>query len=240
MRVRIGAHRGAMCYAPENTLTAFAKAVELGTWRIETDVRRTRDGVLVLLHDATLDRTTDGAGPVAEIDYADLRRLRAGGEPVPTLSEALEYARDRVRLLVEIKDHEAVDDIVTVIRAAGMVPACTISCFNQEVLARVKELCPDLATALFHVKPDEPDPMPAVARLGVSLAIVWPAAATDERIAAFKAAGLDIRAGFPDHLTYAETAAGIRRLADLGVDEISCGRPDWVARALMDAQDEGG
>ncbi|NUQ00339.1 MAG: hypothetical protein HUU35_10855 [Armatimonadetes bacterium] len=231
MAVRVGAHRGAMCYAPENTLAAFQRALELGTYRIELDVRRTRDGVLVLLHDETVDRTTNGSGRLADLTWAEVKELRAGDQPLPTLAQTLEFARDRTRLLVEVKDYQAVDDIVTAIRTAGLTDRCTISCFDEGVLARVKQTSA-IATAWFHVQPGPLHPAELVERLGVELLVVWPAAATPEVMAAAQAAGLTIRCGFPDHLTYEETAAGIRRLVDLGATELACGRPDWIRDAL--------
>lgn len=234
MAVRVGAHRGAMGYAPENTLAAFERAVACGTWRIELDVRRTRDGVLVLLHDETVTRTTGAAGRLADLPYATVRTLRAGDQRLPTLSETLEFARDRVRLLVEIKDHAAVDDIVTVIRAAGLVDHCCVSCFDAGVLRRAKELCGDLETAWFHLRPGPLDPAALVADLGVHLLIIWPPAAEVGQLAAAKAAGLEIRTGLPDHLTREQTTAEVHRLVDLGVDELACGRPDWIRDALAD------
>jgi len=233
MSPRVGAHRGAMGYEPENTLAAFERAIAQGTWRIELDVRRSRDGVLVVLHDDTVDRTTDGSGAVAELAWARLRTLTVGtSERLPTLSQTLELARDRVRLLVEVKDHAAVDDIVTVIRAAGMTEACTISCFDEGVLRRAKALAPDLATAWFHLQAGPLD-VPYIAEsVGVSLLIVWPPGADADQIAAARAAGLDVRAGLPDHLTYEETAEEVSRLVAKGVNEVSCGRPDWIARAI--------
>ena len=105
------AHRGASARAPENTLAAFAAAIQDGADAIELDVQRTEDGVPVVLHDPTLDRTTDGRGPLAATTLEALRRLDAGawfaprfrGERVPTLLEALECARGRCGLNVELK-----------------------------------------------------------------------------------------------------------------------------------------
>lgn len=233
MAVRVGAHRGAMCYEPENTIAAFERALELGTYRIELDVRRTRDGVLVLLHDETVDRTTNGSGRLADMTWAEVGALRADGRPLPTLAETLEFARGRTRLLVEIKDYLAVDDIVTAIRTAGLSDRCTISCFDEGVLARVKETSA-IPTAYFHVRPGPIDPAELVERLGVALLVVWPAAATSQNLAAAKAAGLSIRCGFPDHLSREETAAGVKRMVELGADEIACGRPDWIRDALRE------
>ena len=106
------AHRGASARAPENTLAAFREAVRLGANAIELDVHLSADGVPVVIHDDTVDRTTNGRGAVAAIAARDLRRLDAGawfssrfrGERVPTLEEALEFARGRCGLNIEIKE----------------------------------------------------------------------------------------------------------------------------------------
>jgi glycerophosphoryl diester phosphodiesterase len=103
--------RGASAAAPENTLAAFTLALRAGADALELDVRLTRDGAPVILHDATLERTTTGRGPLAGVDLADLRRLDAGswfaprfrGERVPTLGEVLDLARGRCGLNLELK-----------------------------------------------------------------------------------------------------------------------------------------
>ncbi len=105
------AHRGASASAPENTLIAFETAIRLGADAIELDVHLTRDEVPVVLHDETLDRTTDGRGPVAAVALAALQRLDAGSwfaprfrrERVPTLEQALDCARGRCGMNIELK-----------------------------------------------------------------------------------------------------------------------------------------
>ncbi len=111
-RPAVVAHRGASAYAPENTLAAFERSLALGIADLEFDVRATRDGVPVVIHDQMVDRTTDGAGPVSELTLAELKRLDAGswfrsefaGEQVPTLEEVFALLRDRAYFNVEIKD----------------------------------------------------------------------------------------------------------------------------------------
>ena len=86
----IVAHRGARYAAPENTIAAYDAAAAVGADYIELDVRRTRDGQLVIMHDSTVDRTTNGHGSVAELTFEEIRKLGAGqGQVVPTLAEAL-------------------------------------------------------------------------------------------------------------------------------------------------------
>jgi glycerophosphoryl diester phosphodiesterase len=231
--ILVGAHRGAMCYEPENTLAAFETAIEQGTFRIELDVRRSRDGHVVLMHDATVDRTTDGMGVVAELSLAELKALKAGGkEPVPTLAEALRCARGRCKLLVEIKPPGMADAVVGVIREERMLADCTISAFDEPTLLGVKELEPDLATAYFQIHPQAFDARAVVDRLGVTMLIGWRRAINAASLADAHAAGMHVRCGFGDQMTYEESYALFRELADMGADEISCGRPDWIARMI--------
>lgn len=109
------AHRGARARAPENTLAAFEAAVRLGADVIELDVRLSADGVPVVIHDDTVDRTTDGEGRVGRLTVRDLKRLDAGGwfapdfrgERIPTLEETLGWARGRCGLNLELKEATA-------------------------------------------------------------------------------------------------------------------------------------
>ncbi|MGB3465593.1 MAG: glycerophosphodiester phosphodiesterase family protein [Cyclobacteriaceae bacterium] len=110
---KVIAHRGASGYAPENTLSAIEKALELGVDMIDVDVRMTKDERIVLMHDATVDRTTDGTGLVKEMTFDEIRNLDAGikfdskftAEKVPTLREVLDLVDGRAVVLIEIK-HE--------------------------------------------------------------------------------------------------------------------------------------
>jgi glycerophosphoryl diester phosphodiesterase len=115
------AHRGASGRAPENTHAAFAAALALGAEAIELDCQRAADGELVVIHDETLDRTTDGRGPVGDRTWDELARLDAGawfdpayrGERIPRLADVLAQVRDRVLLNVEIKSARDVGAIET-------------------------------------------------------------------------------------------------------------------------------
>lgn len=112
----VGAHRGGGARRPENTLAAFREALRLGVHQLELDVRRSADGALVVIHDAHVDRTTDGTGAVASLPLARLRELDAGarfaadfaGERIPTLAEALDAAPRDVWLNLEIKRGEPI------------------------------------------------------------------------------------------------------------------------------------
>ena len=138
--IRIGAHRGAMCHAPENTIAAFEKAIDFGTYRIECDIRRTGDGHLVMMHDATVDRTTDGTGELAAMTLTQVQELVVGDTTtVPTLRETLECARGRCRLLLELKDTGIAPQVVAEVAAAGMLDECTLISFDEDNLRIARE-----------------------------------------------------------------------------------------------------
>jgi glycerophosphoryl diester phosphodiesterase len=107
--VYVAAHRGISATYPENTMLAFLKAAEAGVDQIETDVRMTKDGVLVLMHDFTVDRTTNGSGNVCDMTYEEISKLNAGkiknleGHKVPTLREFLELVKNYDKLTVDIE-----------------------------------------------------------------------------------------------------------------------------------------
>ena len=168
-RPRIIAHRGFSGLFPENTMIAFRKALEGGAEMIELDVLLSRDGELIVLHDAELDRTTDGSGLAAEHDAAALRSLDAGqwfapefaGEQLPTLEEVLELVRGRALLNVEIKEEAVTESIaggvvektINAIHAAGMTDAVLLSSFEPRALFQAREIDPALARAtLFNAE----------------------------------------------------------------------------------------
>lgn len=100
----VAAHRGWCAKYPENTMPAFRAALEIGVDQLETDVRITKDGELVLIHDATVDRTTNGTGKVCDYTLEELRALDAGnGEKIPTLTEFMELVKDHPTLTIDLE-----------------------------------------------------------------------------------------------------------------------------------------
>ena len=157
----IEAHRGARAEAPENTLAAFQRALDLKAHSIELDVHPAADGTLVVLHDDTLDRTTDGAGPVAALNLRDLRKLDAGakfhadfaGERIPTLGEVMgRVAPTRTLLNIEIKRPPAgmrvAEGVVQLLRHYGKAERYVVSSFDLNALLSVRRLAPEVPLAL--------------------------------------------------------------------------------------------
>jgi len=140
------AHRGAKNIAPENTIAAFEAAAKLGANYVELDVRTSKDGELILMHDATVNRTTNGKGTVRDLTFAGIRTLDAGnGEKVPTFREALLWGKKRkVRIDIDHKDG-SVEDIARVIHQTGMIGNVVIE-GNRQNLKRFSELLPGVDT----------------------------------------------------------------------------------------------
>ena len=144
--LRIG-HRGAGGHAPENTLASIEKAMSLGCDLTEVDIQRTADGSLVLLHDERVDRTTNGKGPVAEMDLEEARKLDAGrGQTIPTLEEALSTAHGRIGLILELKAEGLAYDICGVVRASGFPGEIVYASFLHDELQHVRRADPDAKT----------------------------------------------------------------------------------------------
>lgn len=140
-------HRGVMGVEPENTLRSFRRAEREGLDVIELDLHLSRDGGLVVLHDAELDRTTDGTGPVGDLTLAEIRGLDAGlGERVPVFQEVVEAVR--APLQAEIKDTAAAEVLAAVIERGKLHDRVRVISFHDEALRRTRALLPHLPIAV--------------------------------------------------------------------------------------------
>jgi len=160
---RLFAHRGASGEAPENTLVAFRRAVEMGMIYAELDVHASRDGHVVVIHDATLERTTNGHGRVRDLPLGDLQKVdagyyfspdngqtfpfRAAGVQIPTLVEVLQ-GFPTLHFTIEIKqtDPPIADRVIAVVRSCGREEQVLLASEYDAVLARVRALAPGIAT----------------------------------------------------------------------------------------------
>ncbi|MCR5041574.1 MAG: hypothetical protein K6C36_05660, partial [Clostridia bacterium] len=143
------AHRGASAYAPENTMRAFRLGVALGANGIETDVRRTKDGVLVLFHDESLLRLTGADRKIAEFTCAELSEIRipspdgAVSDTVPKLTELLDFVKEHpVFLALELKEDGLEADLLNAIGASGLKETCVVTSFQWEHLRNIKTIDP--------------------------------------------------------------------------------------------------
>lgn len=244
---RIIAHRGDSAARPENTLGAFAAALEAGADIIELDVQLTRDRHVVVIHDPTVDRTTNGSGAVGELTLVELRALSAGfaaqfgdafaGERVPTLGEALHFLRGRARVVIEIKrdsaggPHDDDDDSVEAltlaeVHRAGVQREVALVSFGTEVLQRCRKLDPQVPRGHLFYRVD-PDELLAAAR-AVEADIVLPEKGllSAELCARIHAAGLHLATWLVDD------PAELPALLEYDLFGIGTNRPGVLLEAL--------
>lgn len=237
----IFAHRGACKVAPENTLPAFQAALALGADGVELDVQYSSDGKIVVMHNPTLEKTTNGAGRVTAHTFADLRTLDAGahfapkfaGTPIPSLDEVLDLARNKLLLNIELKALEAPTvnlgvDVVACVRAHDMADQVVISSFNPLALRRAKKAGPEIECALLTA-PDLPSWMRA--RLTHWFSRMDSIHPEHPMVDAAYMAWARSRK-LPVRPWTVNEAADMRRLIALGVDAIITDVPD-VVRGLL-------
>jgi glycerophosphoryl diester phosphodiesterase len=152
--MQIIAHRGASALEPENTLRSITRAMDLGTDLVEVDVRQSRDGELLIMHDPTVDRTTNGQGKVQDMRISQLKQLDAGlGEEIPTLTEVLELINWKVGLVIEIKVPGIVDKVLDTIKQSGMLNIL-IASFYHPICLNVKLIDSTIPTGvIFRCQP---------------------------------------------------------------------------------------
>jgi len=164
--VMVVGHRGFSGIAPENTMAAFKKAIEVGSDMIELDVRLSKDGEVVVIHDESLERTTNGKGKVIDLTLDELKKLDAGskfhssfsGERIPTLKEALELAYAQVMVNIELKKGnygkytilDLADRAHQEVELAGMADKMIFSSFDPDALERVLKKNPSVPVAYLY------------------------------------------------------------------------------------------
>lgn len=143
------AHRGASADEPENTLRAFQRAIEQDAQMIELDLDQSADGHVIVMHDATLERTTNLRGRVAELSLAEIRKADAGkGERVPTLDEVLDLTLGKVRLYLEIKEARAAANTLKTIRARRCETDVMLASFDLALMKQLGEEVNDMELGL--------------------------------------------------------------------------------------------
>ncbi|MDI6858385.1 MAG: glycerophosphodiester phosphodiesterase family protein [Dehalococcoidia bacterium] len=226
-------HAACKGHAPENTLAGIRAALALGADAVEVDVRATADGIPVLLHDATVDRTTDGSGPLSAMTFAETRKLNAGderfpGERVPSLEETVQAAGE-MALFLELKETGIERAVLDVIRKTDSIERCTINSFLGDALTAMRHLEPRLPYVLTVAgRPDD-----------------WDELLT--RALSLNAQGLSVECSLVDGALIEKTLrramrvyswtvneeSEMLRLIGLGVDGIISDFPDRVREALV-------
>ena len=227
-------HAACAGHAPENTLAGLRLALHMGADAIEVDVHLSADGIPILMHDDSVDRTTDGRGTVASLTLAELRKLDAGarspfeafrGQKVPTLTEALELTRGRALLIIEIKPPDIEEVVLEVVRQTGALDWAMIWSFHPSVVGEVRRREPRLPAGLLTHSLSDAIAQQAL-ELGAQGTGVYFQNLTEELVR------LAHRKALAVHAWTADRPPDMRRLAAAGVDGIVTNFPDR-ARALL-------
>lgn len=222
-------HRGASASAAENTLAAFRLAAEQGADGVELDARASRDGHLVVIHDASVERVTGARGEIAAMTLEEIRRLDAGsGERIPLLAEVLALARGRLLVNIELKVTGIEAQAAALVREAGMEEDVLITSFHEEAVAASRRAAPAVAVGLLQQWP-APERVEAV---GAPVYLPNIRALSDELMTACRRAGRRVITWTVR--TNEEAQAALR----LRVDGIIADDPRLVRAALARAQEE--
>jgi glycerophosphoryl diester phosphodiesterase len=236
------AHRGASGHAPENTLAAFERAVQLGAGFIETDLHLTRDAQFVAIHDATLERTTNGRGSVRDFTFAELRRLDAGkwfdrdyiGQRIPNLDEILEFARKHdVIFYLEVKYDAAWGmhhSLMAALQKAENAARTIVISFDQATLAELRRVD---ASIMMGFLADEPgtDHVKDTLELGARQLCPKSSLITQELVERAHGADLQVATWTVDDIEE------MKRVIAAGVDGIMTNFPDRLRALIEDMHD---
>lgn len=215
------AHRGASKYEPENTLRALKKAIEMGADIVEVDVRLSKDGVPIVIHDETLDRTTNGSGRVFDYTVEQLRKLDAGlGERIPLLSEVLDLVRGNVGLLLELKEVKATEPSLKMVEEENMISQVMFISFHRRALERIEQLRLDAFRGLIYERPG--DHIVVAKRMGCT------AVAPHYTLATAGAVGFAHRLKLKVNVWTVNDLKTGKTMAKRGVDAITTDRPDLL------------
>lgn len=236
--LQVTAHRGSSGRAPENTLASIQAAIEDQADIVEIDVQQTADGVVVLLHDVSLEKTTGDPRNVWEVPFEEVEKLDAGswfsetfaGEKIPTLQQALQLARGKVQLNVELKvngnNPELAAAVVEEIRGEQMESACLISSSNYEVLLQVRQLAPAIPIGfILHF------PLFQMAKLQVDFFSVKASLLSPGLRDVFR------NMGKPVHVWTVNATEQMQTFQEMGVEGIITNEPAKLRALLQDAEE---
>jgi glycerophosphoryl diester phosphodiesterase len=251
-RTIVAAHRGGPGSGfPENAISTFENTLRQGPAVLEIDIARTRDGVLILMHDETVDRTTTGTGRVSNLTLSELQTLRLKDRDglaldvgVPTLREALDWSAGRTVLELDVNNDVPFAEVIAEVRAAGAVERVVVITYNDDAAVRVHELAP---ASMISVSIDAAADLDALVARGVDLTRVLAWTGVEEPNAALNVAlarrGVEAMFGTLGNPARSWDGRFIRegrdqyaKLAATGLALISSDRPIEAVRDL-DAQD---
>lgn len=156
MKIKALAHRGYPIKYPENTIASYQAALNLGFTHVELDVQLSKDGIPVLMHDSTIDRTTNGRGMVKDYTLEELRSFIVGEkEKIPTLEEALLFAKDKIFVSIELKQkgdlYTGIEGaVLNVIKKTGMLKQVYVNSFDHYAIAKMRSLSDDIELGIIQ------------------------------------------------------------------------------------------
>lgn len=242
----IVAHRGGAALAPENTIAAFENALKIGVDMVECDVHLSKDGELIVMHDSTVSRTTDGSGAIRDLTLAEIRKLNAAAkfpdkrwspQAVPTLEEVLDLVRGKTGIQIEIKvigleRYSGIErKVVDAVNARGMTNDVIVISFDFPTIQEIKKIDPRIKTGAL-VRSDwammrsSEQMATEIQNTGADYFMPTYSVLTEEMVQLFHARGLKIG------VWTVNTEADMRRMAELGVDAITSDRPDVLKSIL--------
>jgi len=217
------AHRGASGYEPENTIRAIEKAIEMNADAVEFDVRLSKDNVPVVIHDETLNRTTDGSGRVDSYTSEQLKNFDAGkGERIPLLSEALDLVYGRICVLLELKETRASRYALSLVENKDMLNQIMFVSFHEDALKTVAEANPNTYRGLIYAKPG--DHILVAKRIGCIAVMPHYKLASLKTVEFAHRLKLKVNVWTVDDLEIART------LVERGVDSITTNKPDLIVK----------
>lgn len=226
----VSGHRGANAIAPENTLASADSCIKYGVQWMECDVCISKDSVFYILHDWTLDRTTNGSGDISEWMSHDIDTLDAGswfgeawaGERVPRFQEILRKAHDgNLNITVDYRSGD-LEKLLDLIRAEDMIDRCCFTFSDEEVAVEFRKIAPEIKSLQAYVRTPE-DFDRVMAKLSPDIAVFWMDALTKDMVAKCRKRGiavLGLALGLDDKTELNQKAV------DLGVDVIATDRPE--------------
>ena len=227
------AHRGASEYAPENTLSSFYLGLVQGANGIETDVQRTKDGVLVLFHDDTVDRVSDGQGKLSDFTLAELEKLKIYGnntrgfyDKILTFEEFLEkFSNYDLSFAIELKGEGVEEDTLEMIKSFGIFEKTTFTSFKFDYIKKIKELDPNARVGYLTQNTCEEHIQQLIGIGGEEIA---PKASeiTEESIALYRSRGLGVRAWGVQSIEL------MKKMCALKVDGMTVNFPDRLFEYL--------
>ncbi len=237
-QTKVIAHRGFSSAAPENTLSAFQKAIEIGADYFELDIHKTKDKGIVVIHDNSVNRTTSNnkSGKIAELTLDELSNVKVGysekfadkfeDEKIPTLEEALRLAKGRIKVCIEIKVENVENDVVRIVKELEMGEEVIIFSFYYDVLRKIRDLDSDIPILYLEGKANQKTVSEALAISASAIGVGMGTKITEEFVKYVHKNGLEIWQWTVNN------ESDMQNLIDLKIDGIITNYPNILVKKM--------